>query len=122
MENLKIVNHPLLHNKLGFLLDKNTDSAAFRGIVREMSRYLAYEATQDYELQEVEVDTPLETCKVKRIVSPPVVISIMRAGNGMLDAILTTLPFAKSGHIGIYRDKFIKLPIGIGKPEATTVF
>lgn len=108
MENLKLIEHPLLQHKLGFLRDKKTRSSEFRGIMKELSRYLAYEALKDFETQLVDVETPLQKTKVQRIKTPPIIISIMRAGNGMLDALLTTIPFAKAGHIGIYRDKFIK--------------
>lgn len=108
MKNLKLIEHPLLQHKLGFLRDKNTKPSEFRNILKELSRYLAYEATKDYTTIEVEVETPMQKTKVKRIAQPPIVVSIMRAGNGMLDSLLTTLPFAKAGHIGIYRDKFIK--------------
>ena len=107
MKNLKLIEHPLLAHKIGFLRDKNTKSAEFRSILIELSRYLAYEATKDYALVEEEVETPMAKTKVKRIAEPPIVVTIMRAGNGMLDSLMTTLPFAKAGHIGIYRDKFI---------------
>ncbi|MCB0407278.1 MAG: uracil phosphoribosyltransferase [Bdellovibrionales bacterium] len=108
MKNLNLIEHPLLLHKVGFLRDKNTKSSEFRSIIKELSRYLAYEATKDYELTTADVETPWENTTVQRIATPPIVVSIMRAGNGMLDSLLTTLPFAQAGHIGIYRDKFIK--------------
>lgn len=107
MKNVNIINHPLVEHKLGFLRDKNTDSSEFRRIVAELSRFLAYEATKDLNTDFTEVETPIAKTKVNRIVDAPVVVSIMRAGNGMLDALLTALPFCSAGHIGIYRDKFI---------------
>jgi uracil phosphoribosyltransferase len=102
------IDHPLLKHKLSFLRDKNTSSAEFREIVKQISRSLAYEVMKDWNQTElVEVETPIAKTKVERIVNPPVVVSIMRAGNGMLDAVLSMIPFASAGFIGIYRDKFI---------------
>ena len=103
----RVVDHPVIKHKLGFLRDRNTESSEFRGIMKEISRLLAYEATRDLELEEAEVLSPIKEAKVERIKSAPIVVSIMRAGNGMMDGILSTLPFASAGHIGIYRDKFI---------------
>ncbi|MCO4794558.1 MAG: uracil phosphoribosyltransferase [Bacteriovoracaceae bacterium] len=107
-KNFILVNHPVLKHKLSFMRDKKTGSHDFRELLREMSRLLAYEATRDLETKEDSVDTPLtKKAKVERIIAPPIIVSIMRAGNGMLDGILQTLPFCSAGHIGIYRDKFI---------------
>ena len=105
---VKVIKHPLLKHKLGFLRDKNTSSAEFREIMKEISRILAYEAMADWsDISVVDIDTPIAKTKVERIVKPPVVVSIMRAGNGMLDSVLSMIPFASAGFIGIYRDKFI---------------
>lgn len=108
MEQLILVDHPILKHKLGFLRDKKTSSAEFRNIIKEISRFLTYEATRSFEVFEAQVETPMAKAKVERVKGVPIVVSIMRAGNGMLDGILTALPFAQAGHIGIYRDKFIK--------------
>ena len=105
---LTVIDHPLLRHKLGYLRDKNTPSAGFRDLVKEISRSLAYEVMRDWkEMGTVEIDTPLSRAKVSRIQNPPVVVSVMRAGNGMLDPVLSMIPFASAGFIGIYRDKFI---------------
>ena len=106
-KNYKVIDHPVIKHKLGFLRDKNTASAEFRNIMKEISRLLAYEATRDLPLTSAKVTTPIQDCQVERISSVPIVVSIMRAGNGMMDSILSTLPFASAGHIGVYRDKFI---------------
>lgn len=107
-KNLVLLKHPLLRHKLGYLRDKNTYSNEFREIVKEISRILAYEVMRDWSsLEKIHVDTPIARANAERIVNPPVVVSIMRAGNGMLDAILSMIPFAAAGFIGIYRDKFI---------------
>ncbi len=108
MSNFKLVDHPVLRHKLSFLRDKNTGSAEFRSIIKEMSRLLAYEATKEMKVTSMTVETPLATANVDRILENPIIVSIMRAGNGMLDGLLSLLPFASAGHIGIYRDKFIK--------------
>lgn len=105
---LIVLNHPLLRHKLGYLRDRSTYSNEFRELVREVSRILAYEVMRDWPyLEAIQVDTPIARADAERIVNPPVVVSIMRAGNGMLDAILSMIPFASAGFIGIYRDKFI---------------
>ncbi len=107
-KNLVVLDHPLLRHKLGYLRDKNTSSAEFRELVKEISRILAFEVMRGWsDLRKVEIETPLAKTKVDRIRNAPVVVSIMRAGNGMLDAVLSMIPFASTGFIGIYRDKFI---------------
>lgn len=106
--NVKVVTHPLLRHKLGHLRDKNTRSAEFRDLVQEIAKLLAYEAMRGWkDIETQEIETPIARAKVERIVKAPVVVSIMRAGNGMLDAVLDVIPFASAGFIGIYRDKFI---------------
>lgn len=105
---LTVIDHPLLRHKLGYLRDKNTPSAGFRDLVKEISRSLAYEVMRDWkDVTEVSIETPLASARVSRIQNPPVVVSVMRAGNGMLDPVLSMIPFASAGFIGIYRDKFI---------------
>lgn len=105
---LNVLSHPLLKHKLGYLRDKNTASSEFRELVKEISRILAHEVMRDWqEMVEVNIETPIAKTKVERIKNPPVIVSIMRAGNGMLDPILSMIPFASAGFIGIYRDKFI---------------
>lgn len=126
MKNLTVLDHPLLQHKLGYLRDKNTSSAEFRDLVKEISRILAHEVMRDWsDIREVEIETPIAKTRVPRITNAPVVVSIMRAGNGMLDAVLSMIPFASTGFIGIYRDKFVhstveyyfKMPADIqGKP------
>jgi uracil phosphoribosyltransferase len=105
---VEILDHPLLRHKLGYLRDKNTPSAEFREMMKEISRMLAHEVMRDWkDVREIEIETPISKALVERIVNPPVVVSILRAGNGMLDAVLSMIPFASVGFIGIYRDKFI---------------
>ncbi len=106
--NVVVLDHPLVKHKLGYLRDKGTHSYEFRELVKEVSRILAYEAMRGWEsLDTISVETPIARAQVERIAKPPVVVSIMRAGNGMLDAVLSMIPFASAGFIGIYRDRFI---------------
>ena len=105
------VKHPILRHKLTLLRDKDTDPGNFRRVMGEMSRLLAYEVMRDLETKFVEVETPLEKTKSEVIGEDLIVVSILRAGNGMLDGVLQMLPFARAGHIGMYRDKFIKTTV-----------
>lgn len=102
------VAHPAIEHKLTILRDQKTDSRAFREIMNDIGRFLAYEATRDLSTKEIEIETPLAKTTKNVVADYPVVVSILRAGNGLIDGVLETLPFASAGHIGIYRDKFIK--------------
>lgn len=124
---LKVLNHPLLAHKLGHLRDKNTNGNDFRNLMTEISKSLTYEAMSDWtDTDLVEVETPIAKTRVTRIMNPPIAVAILRAGNGMLDGVLSMIPVASAGFIGIYRDKFIqntveyyfKLP---AKPEGRTI-
>lgn len=108
MKNLIIVDHPIIRHSLTRMRDKNTESSAFRRKLYEISRLIAFEATRDLKTDMVAIETPLAKMKSEKIMDWPVIVSIMRAGNGMLDGLLAMMPFAAAGHIGIYRDKFIK--------------
>lgn len=107
MKNLILVDHPIVRHSLTQLRDKNTESPAFRRRLNEIARLIAYEASRDLTTRPVEIETPLAKMKGENIANNPVIVSIMRAGNGMLDGLLSMMPFAAAGHIGIYRDKFI---------------
>jgi uracil phosphoribosyltransferase len=107
LKNLTIVEHPVLMEKLATLRDKSTTSHSFRQTLREISTFLAYEATRDLKTKLREVETPMQKAKLPRVDEEVVIISILRAGEGMLDGFLSTLPFARVGHVGIYRDKFM---------------
>ncbi len=107
MDKLTIINHPVLQHKLTLLRSIETKSGEFRRLLNEISGLLAYESTQHLALKIIEIETPLEKMQGQEVADPPIIVSIMRAGNGMLDGLLNMLPFASAGHIGIYRDKFI---------------
>lgn len=101
------IDHPLIQHKLSYLRDENTLPSDFRRITKELTKFLAYESTRDLNLVTDTIKTPMEQTSVKRINQAPIIVSIMRAGNGMIDSMLEALPFCSAGHIGIYRDKFI---------------
>jgi len=107
MKNVRLIDHPIAHHSLAVLRDKNTDPDRFRRQLHEITRLLAYEVSRDLETCTIEIETPLATAKAEVVSETPIVVSIMRAGNAMLDAMLSVMPFAAAGHIGIYRDKFI---------------
>ena len=106
-KNVFEIKHPIIEHKLAFLRDKKTSSDEFRRIITELTKFLAFEATKNLEVCDSHIETPISSAVVKKIKQAPVVVSIMRAGNGMIDSMLTLLPFCSAGHIGIYRDKFI---------------
>jgi uracil phosphoribosyltransferase len=113
MDNkVTVLDHPLLKHKLGYLRDKETGSGEFRELTKEISRILAFEVMRDWkDMRIVDIETPITKAKVERIHNTPVVVSIMRAGNGMLDAVLSMIPFASAGFIGIYRDRFVNTTV-----------
>lgn len=100
-----VLDHPVLLHKLSILRDQKTTSFEFRQILSEISAMMAYEATKDLTVKNVEVKTPFETAKFKKIADNICIASILRAGEGMVDGFIKALPFASIGHIGIYRDK-----------------
>lgn len=105
MENLHVLNHPLLQHKLSILRDKNTGVKDFREIVAEIATLMCYEATRDLPLVETEIETPVAKAKVKVLAGKKIaLVPILRAGLGMVDGIITLIPSAKIGHIGLYRD------------------
>src|SRR5260221_2263576 len=110
--NLTVIEHPLIKHKLTHMRDQETASDLFRHLVREMSYMLAYEVTRDLPTENVTIRTPLAE------ISSPVItgrkqciVSILRAGNGMLDGMLELLPAATVGHIGLYRDPATLEPV-----------
>ncbi len=112
MANVTITNHPLIQHKLTLLRDKNTGSKEFRALVSEIATLMCYEATRDLPLVEVEVETPVAIAKTKVISGKTLAfVPILRAGTGMLDGVLSLVPSAKVGHIGMYRDEETALPV-----------
>lgn len=117
-----LLDHPLIQHKLTFLRDKNTGSKMFRELVSEISMLMCYEATRDLPLESIEIETPVSKTKTKVLAGRKLAfVPILRAGSGMLDAMLQMIPAAKVGHIGLYRDEttfepveyYKKLPVDI---------
>ncbi len=100
-----IMDHPLIQHKITLLRDKNTGSKEFRELISEVTMLMCYEATRDLPLKQVEVETPIAVTKANVISGRKLAfVPILRAGIGMVDGILTLIPAAKVGHIGMYRD------------------
>lgn len=111
MENITILNHPLISHKVALLRNKNTDTKQFRELVEEISVLLTYEAFKDIPTMEVSVETPLEKTTQQMIAENTVaIVPILRAGLGMVNGVHTLFPTAKVGHIGMYRDEETCLP------------
>lgn len=105
MEKVHVVDHPLVQHKLCILRDENTGVKDFREVVSEIATLMCYEATRDLPLEDVEIKTPITTAKFKVLAGKKLaIVPILRAGLGMVDGILTLIPSAKVGHIGLYRD------------------
>ena len=113
MENqVTVLDHPLIQHKLSFLRDKNTGSKMFRELVSEISMLMCYEATRDLPLEDIEIETPVAKTKSKILAGRKLAfVPILRAGCGMLDAMLQMIPAAKVGHIGLYRDGATHKPV-----------
>ena len=106
------MDHPLLQHKLSILRDENTGVKDFREVVSEIATLMCYEATRDLPLEEVEIKTPITTAKFKTIAGKKLaIVPVLRAGLGMVDGILTLIPSAKVGHIGLYRDPDTLKPV-----------
>jgi uracil phosphoribosyltransferase len=120
------VRHPLVQHKLGLLRDVHTTTEMFRRLVNELTLLLTYEATKDMGTEEIEVETPLQQTSAQRLSGKKVaVVPILRAGMGMLDGVLSLIPVARVGFVGLYRDEetlqpveyFVKLPQDIADRE-----
>ena len=105
-ERLTVVDHPLVAHKLQLLRNKDTSTKEFRELVSELGTILVYEASRDFPLEDIQVETPITTTSGRRIVGDDfVVVPIIRAGLGMVDGILDLVPSARVGHVGMYRDE-----------------
>jgi len=122
--NVIVLDHPLVQHKLTRLRQASTSTAGFRRLAREISLLMAYEATRDLPLEPVEIETPLERTTGRLLSGKKLCfVSILRAGNGILDGMLDLVPAARVGHVGLYRDHetleaveyYLKLPDDIGE-------
>ena len=130
MDNVHELKHPLITHKLSILRDKKTGTKEFRELVSEIATILCYEAMSDAKLENVEIETPIEKMKTKKLNEDNYAfVPILRAGMGMLDGVISVVPNAKIGHIGMYRDEktfephnyFFKVPKDIEKREVIII-
>ncbi len=111
-ENLTIVNHPLVQHKLTLMRNKTTPTAVFRKILREISELLAYEITRELPITDKLIETPLEPMSAPTLAGKKLaLVSILRAGNGLLDGVLNLIPSARVGFIGLYRNEETLQPV-----------
>jgi len=110
--NVTVITHPLVQHKLTIMRMEETPSAEFRNLLREISMLLAYEVTRDLPLTMVDIKTPIQATKAPVIDGKKItIVSILRAGNGILDGMLELIPSARVGHIGLYRDPETLTPV-----------
>ena len=103
--NVHVIDHPLVQHKLTLMRRKDASTNTFRRLLNELSALMAYEVTRDMPMQSIEIETPLETMTSKVIDGKKLVfVSILRAGNGILEGMLNVVPGARVGHVGLYRD------------------
>ena len=130
MSELNVIEHPLIQHKLTLMRRKGTSTANFRRLLEEISMLLAYEVTRDFATAPLEVETPLAPMSAPILDGKKIVIvSVLRAGNGILDGMLKILPSARVGHIGLYRDHdtlqaveyYFKVPENMAEREAIMV-
>ena len=130
IKNLHVVDHPLVQHKLSLMRKKEASTNSFRRLLNELSMLMAYEVTRDMPTHDVEIETPLEKMNAKMIDGKKLVlVSILRAGTGILDGMLTVVPGARVGHIGLYRDPktlqaveyYFKMPQDIPERDVVVV-
>lgn len=110
--SVHIIDHPLVQHKLSLMRDKETSTSKFRQLLQEISMLMGYEITRDFPLTFEEIETPLQKMNAPKISGKKVVVvPILRAGLGMVDGLLSLIPSARVGHIGLYRDEETCLPV-----------
>jgi len=111
-DQLVVLDHPLVQHKLALLRDVETNTKDFRHLMGELAAFLCYEATRDLELEEFQVQTPLEETPARRVSGKKLgVVAVLRAGLGMLDAVLDLIPVARVGFVGVYRNEETLQPV-----------
>ena len=130
MANVHVLDHPLIQHKLAILRSKNTSVKEFRELISEISGLMCYEATRNLPTEEILVETPVATAKCRVLAGKKLaIVPVLRAGLGMVDAMVDLIPSAKIGHIGLYRDPethmpveyYCKLPEDVDKREVFVV-
>lgn len=112
MSKIMVMEHPLIQHKIGIIRRTETSSKEFRELVGEIAMFMAYEATRGLKLKDIEIDTPITKTTVKELAGKKLaVVPILRAGLGMVEGMLTMIPAAKVGHIGLYRDPETLKPV-----------
>ncbi|MGR3517863.1 uracil phosphoribosyltransferase [Sulfitobacter pontiacus] len=112
VEHLTVVNHPLVQHKLTIMRDKSTSTAAFRQLLREISQLLAYEVTRGLPMTTKRIETPMQPMDAPTLDGKKLaLISILRAGNGLMDGVLELIPSARVGFVGLYRDEETLQPV-----------
>jgi len=130
MSNVHVIDHPLVQHKLTLMRRKDASTNSFRRLLNELSMLMAYEVTRDMPMQDLDIETPLEPMTGRVIDGKKLVfVSILRAGNGILDGMLSVIPGARVGHIGLYRDPktltaveyYFKMPPEMNERDAIVV-
>lgn len=130
MQHLHLIDHPLVQHKLTLMRKKSASTSSFRRLLNELAALMVYEVTRDMPLYAVEIETPLETMQAQIIDGKKLVfVSILRAGTGILDGMLSVIPGARVGHIGLYRDPvtlqaveyYFKMPQGMQQRDVIVV-
>ncbi len=130
MNNVHLIDHPLVQHKLSLMRQKDLSTNSFRRLLKELAMLMTYEVTRDIPTQTIEIETPLETMQTQVIDGKKLVfVSILRAGIGILDGMLDIVPGARVGHIGLYRDPrtltaveyYFKLPADMAERDVIVV-
>jgi len=112
MRNVTVVDHPLIQHKLTIMRNKDTSTAGFRRLLREIAHLLCYEVTRDLEMELISIETPIQQMMAPALKGKKLVFaSILRAGNGLLEGMLDLVPAARVAHIGLYRDHETLQPV-----------
>ena len=112
MSQLHVIDHPMIQHKLTIMREKGTGSKDFRELLKEIALLMGYEVTRDLPLTEVEIETPICRTKANKVSGRKLaIVPILRAGMGMVDGLLSLVPVAKVGHIGLYRDEKTHTPV-----------
>lgn len=112
MSKVMIMDHPLIQHKIGIIRRQETGSKDFRQLISEIAMLMCYEATRDLKLTDVEIETPISKMTAKELAGKKLaVVPILRAGLGMVDGMLSMIPAAKVGHIGLYRNEETLEPV-----------
>src|ERR1700723_3263944 len=130
MSGVTTPDHPLLRHKMTLLRDRTTSTAQFRQVAREISLLMAYEVMRDLPLEPIDIETPLEPMRAEHLAGKKLcLVSILRAGNGIMEGMLDLVPSARVGHIGMYRDPqtlqaieyYLKLPDDLSERDVILV-